>query len=161
MPVLTLHNVSLTFFGHPVLDNASWTIKSGDRIALVGRNGAGKSTLLNVLQGKIEPDAGQVHRRQGLRIAGLAQDVPLHVEQTVYQIMVSGLGEVGQVLYLLRTLSATEDHAAWVSAEQRLDELNAWDVGARIESLSVGLGLNVDSNMHSIKHCKNCPKYPN
>ena len=150
MPILTLNNVSLTFFGHPVLDNASWTIKSRDRIALVGRNGAGKSTLLNILQGKIEPDVGQVHRRQGLRIASLAQDVPVHVDQTVYQIMVSGLGETGQVLYSLHTLSATEDHSAWVQAQQRLDELHAWDVGARLEALSVGLGLNVNASMQSL-----------
>ena len=150
MPVLTLNLVSLTFFGHPVLDNASWTIKSRDRIALVGRNGAGKSTLLNVLQGTIEPDSGQVHRRQGLRVAGLSQNVPSMIDQTVYQVMVNDLGEIGKVLSDLRRLSEDTEHSAWIQAQQRLDELHAWDVGARIEAMSKGLGLDIDASMESL-----------
>jgi homopolymeric O-antigen transport system ATP-binding protein len=42
------------------LDDVSFTLRSGDRLGLIGHNGAGKSTLLKVLAGVYTPDAGSV-----------------------------------------------------------------------------------------------------
>ncbi|MER7334010.1 MULTISPECIES: ribosomal protection-like ABC-F family protein [unclassified Micromonospora] len=57
-------------------DGADLTIRGPERIALTGPNGAGKSTLLRLLQGDLEPDAGQVHRADG-RVAYLSQRLDL------------------------------------------------------------------------------------
>ncbi|MFI2238183.1 ribosomal protection-like ABC-F family protein [Streptomyces chrestomyceticus] len=48
------------------------TIRGPERIALTGPNGAGKTTLLRLLQGGLEPDAGQIKRADS-RIAYLSQ----------------------------------------------------------------------------------------
>lgn len=42
------------------LNNISFTLRDGDRLALVGHNGAGKTTLLRVLAGVFEPTIGAV-----------------------------------------------------------------------------------------------------
>jgi ABC-2 type transport system ATP-binding protein len=42
------------------LRNITFSLRQGDRLALIGHNGAGKSTLLRVLSGIYEPNAGQV-----------------------------------------------------------------------------------------------------
>jgi ABC-type polysaccharide/polyol phosphate transport system ATPase subunit len=42
------------------LENLSFTLEDGDRIALIGHNGSGKSTLLRVMAGIYEPVAGRV-----------------------------------------------------------------------------------------------------
>lgn len=42
------------------LKDISFTLKSGDRLGLIGRNGAGKSTLLKVLAGIYSPSAGKL-----------------------------------------------------------------------------------------------------
>jgi ABC-type polysaccharide/polyol phosphate transport system ATPase subunit len=42
------------------LDDVSITLKSGDRLGLIGHNGAGKSTLLKVMAGVYEPTSGRV-----------------------------------------------------------------------------------------------------
>lgn len=42
------------------LRNISFEMKSGDRLALIGRNGSGKTSLLQVLAGIISPDSGRV-----------------------------------------------------------------------------------------------------
>ncbi|HEU4755256.1 MAG TPA: ATP-binding cassette domain-containing protein [Agromyces sp.] len=45
------------------------------RLLVTGANGAGKSTLLALLAGRLAPDRGVVHRRRGLRVGLLEQDV--------------------------------------------------------------------------------------
>jgi ATPase subunit of ABC transporter with duplicated ATPase domains len=39
----------------------SFTLRSGDRLAITGPNGSGKSTLLQLLQGKLTPTTGQLY----------------------------------------------------------------------------------------------------
>lgn len=51
------------------LDNISFTLRSADRLGIVGSNGAGKSTLIETLIGTYEPTRGRVLRIG--RVAGL------------------------------------------------------------------------------------------
>ncbi len=44
----------------PLLRNLSLTIQQGDRLVLLGANGCGKSTLLKLLNGLLEPSAGEI-----------------------------------------------------------------------------------------------------
>lgn len=44
----------------PALDNVSFTMREGERLALVGLNGSGKSTLLRTIAGIYEPDSGNI-----------------------------------------------------------------------------------------------------
>jgi ATPase subunit of ABC transporter with duplicated ATPase domains len=52
----------------------SLTVRSGDRLGVVGRNGSGKSTLLRILAGAAEPEEGVVRRGRGVRIGYLDQE---------------------------------------------------------------------------------------
>ena len=47
---------------HRVLDNVSFTMNRGEKLALVGRNGAGKSTLIRLISGVEEPTIGTIDR---------------------------------------------------------------------------------------------------
>jgi ATPase subunit of ABC transporter with duplicated ATPase domains len=71
-----------------VLDDVTVGVAEGDRIGIVGRNGDGKSTLMKVLTGRIEPDAGRVTRRGGLRVGMLAQDDDLPADGTIRGVVV-------------------------------------------------------------------------
>ncbi len=44
----------------PALKNASFVIKPGEHVAIIGRIGSGKSTIQKLLLGLYEPDAGQI-----------------------------------------------------------------------------------------------------
>jgi molybdate transport system ATP-binding protein len=51
-PILVdLKNVSIAYWGKPVLKNVNWTIREGDHWLLLGPNGSGKTTLLSLLTG--------------------------------------------------------------------------------------------------------------
>src|SRR6201997_3483751 len=57
-----------------VLEDISFTIERGDRIALVGANGAGKSTLIRLLSGQEEPTSGVVRLGHNALVDFFAQD---------------------------------------------------------------------------------------
>jgi ABC transport system ATP-binding/permease protein len=90
-PLLTLDRVSIAYGHLPLLDNASLQIEAGERIAVIGRNGAGKSTLMRLIEGSLPPDAGQVWRQKGVRVARLEQDVPLSTNRPVFDVVHEGL----------------------------------------------------------------------
>ncbi len=56
-----------------VLDQASFVVHEGEKVALVGPNGAGKTTLLRMLAGEVTPDLGEFERRADLRVGYLPQ----------------------------------------------------------------------------------------
>ena len=94
MPLLRLDNASLHYGNLALLDGVSFSVTKGSRIGLLGRNGAGKTTLLKVLAGEIMPDSGECWLRPGTRIAWLQQVLPDADEQTVYDVVASGLAEI-------------------------------------------------------------------
>lgn len=59
---IELKEVSFTYPNEekPTLQNISFSIKKGERVALVGRNGSGKSTILKLLHGMYKPSSGTV-----------------------------------------------------------------------------------------------------
>ncbi|HEY52351.1 MAG TPA: metal ABC transporter ATP-binding protein [Caldilineae bacterium] len=60
-PSLVVEHVSMRFNGVTALDDISFEVNTGERIAVVGPNGAGKSTLFNVISGALRPSSGQIH----------------------------------------------------------------------------------------------------
>lgn len=56
--ILTVENISKTIDGRKVLDNVSFIVNKGDKIAFVGSDGLPKSTLFKILMGELEADSG-------------------------------------------------------------------------------------------------------
>lgn len=57
--LLTVENISKTIDGQKVLDNVSFTVTKGDKIAFVGPDGLAKTTLFKILMGEMEADSGE------------------------------------------------------------------------------------------------------
>lgn len=47
-------------FENPVLENMSFKLKKGEKLAIVGDSGIGKTTVFNLILGIIKPDSGEV-----------------------------------------------------------------------------------------------------
>lgn len=58
--VLEVSGVSFAYAEKPVLQNISFTIRKGEKVAFVGKNGAGKSTMAKLLCGIIRPREGTI-----------------------------------------------------------------------------------------------------
>ena len=57
---LTIDNINKKFSKKIVLNNVSFTVSSGEIVALIGRNGSGKTTLLKILSGIYSQDSGEI-----------------------------------------------------------------------------------------------------
>jgi ATPase subunit of ABC transporter with duplicated ATPase domains len=56
--ILEVEGLTKTIEGETVLDNLSFQVNSGDKIAFVGPNNLAKTALFDILSGKMAPDAG-------------------------------------------------------------------------------------------------------
>ena len=71
--VLNVEGVCKSFGEHKVLDNVSFKIERGERVALVGVNGAGKSTLTKIIAGELQKDSGIVETGLNVEMSYFAQ----------------------------------------------------------------------------------------
>src|SRR3989344_1221642 len=65
-------------YGHnrPVLSEASFSVRRGAKITLMGQNGAGKSTIFGIIIGKLKPDRGSFSVAPDMTIATARQVIP-------------------------------------------------------------------------------------
>ena len=137
--------------GRTTLESASFMVRPGDKVGLVGRNGAGKTSLLKVLAGDSEPAAGRarVHGRLGF----LSQD-PRALRQLTdvtglsHVLSGRGLDEAAErVERLRRALEADPTERAiarYSRAEESFAALGGYAAESEVRQLVAGLGLSED-----------------
>ncbi|GMR05885.1 MAG: ATP-binding cassette domain-containing protein [Gammaproteobacteria bacterium] len=154
MSLVTLRDITLGF-GHPsLMENINLRIEEGERIALLGRNGCGKSTLLKLLTEEILPDSGEIQFRTGLVVARMSQEVASNISGTNYEVIASGLGEIGKHINDYHLFSRQLDDTARMDrmhqAQEKIDSANAWHYIQHIEIVLSKLLLNGDEDFRSL-----------
>ena len=145
--LLRLDNVSLAYGHLPLLAHVDFQIEPGERVCLVGRNGAGKSTLFRVITGAAPPDEGEIWRQETLGIGHLEQEVPADTEETVFEVVAGGLGELGALLseYHHATHQAgvaePSSLARLAELQARIESRDGWNIGRKVETVLTRLGL--------------------
>ncbi len=150
MSLLSLTNVSLAYGHHPLLQHVDFQIDKGERVCLVGKNGTGKSTLFRIISQQAEPDEGEIWRKGGLRVAYLEQDVPTDSNQTIYEVVASGLGEMGQLLTDYHNAIHHTDEVSLevLSALQHQIEVHdGWNLNQKVDTILTRLDLNPDQRL--------------
>ena len=73
--VLKVRGITKSYGERIILQNVTFNVRNGERVAILGDNGAGKTTLLKILLGEETADEGTVKKGVGLRPAYLPQTV--------------------------------------------------------------------------------------
>ena len=137
--MLSARALSFSHDNRLLLDEVSFAIEEGERVALVGHNGEGKSTLFRLLCGDLKPDGGSVHIERNADIGVLRQEPPLSPERSALDVVRSGLGPL---------LAKIAEHAALCErpdADTLGEEIG--QLGAEIEALG---GFDVEHRVQSV-----------
>ncbi|MBQ8374236.1 MAG: ABC-F family ATP-binding cassette domain-containing protein [Clostridia bacterium] len=117
------------YAGETLLENIEFTLNEGDRVGLIGANGEGKTTLIKLILGELEPDSGEVFRKNGARIGYLAQNGGYTSNNTVIEEMREIFAEDQRLIANLR-----EVETAIAAQAEESDEYRR--LAARYESLN-------------------------
>ena len=86
MDVLTVEHLSKSFPSLPLFSDLNFSIKRGERVAIIGNNGTGKTTILKILNELVPADAGVFHLGSKVHIGYYDQEHHvLHMEKTIFQ----------------------------------------------------------------------------
>jgi ATP-binding cassette subfamily F protein uup len=155
--LISLRNITLAFGGPPLFDGINLQIEPGDRLCLMGRNGSGKSTLLKLIDGELTPETGEIQRQQGLKVAQVAQDVPLGLTGTVFDVVASGMGNAADLLaeyhHVSHELSIDGSQALLGRLEElqhQLEESDGWSLHQEVERVLKRLELDQGAEFTSL-----------
>jgi ABC-type Mn2+/Zn2+ transport system ATPase subunit len=74
-PILEVRGLTVGYNHQPALEDISFEIRAGERVAIIGPNGAGKSTLIKTVMGLLQPQRGTITTADGDNLLGY---VPQH-----------------------------------------------------------------------------------
>jgi ABC transport system ATP-binding/permease protein len=151
MELIRISQGELAFGEDSILDKAELTIKTGERVCLVGKNGAGKSSLMKVLMGKQTLDDGTMLISNNVKLAMLEQDPPESCSMTVFDYVAQGVEENAElikqyhaIIHLIGEDPSEENLNKLANVQQQLDQANAWQDEQRIEKVLTTLALDAD-----------------
>ncbi|MFF7459215.1 ribosomal protection-like ABC-F family protein [Kitasatospora sp. NPDC008115] len=144
---LSVKDVTKSYGTRVVLDQVCFTVRPGEKAAVVGENGAGKSTLLRLLAGVEAADGGEVTVVSPGGVGHLAQTLGLGADRTVGDAVDHALAELRE---MERGLRAAEESLGGASEEElaaygelliAYEERGGYEADARVEAAMHGLGL--------------------
>lgn len=72
--LLTVDKLSKSIDGVKILDNVTFTLRPGEKTALVSRNDLATTTLMQILAGELTPDSGEIKWGQTVEMSALMKD---------------------------------------------------------------------------------------
>lgn len=90
--MVSVENISKSYGGYILFDDAGFKINPKERVGLVGRNGHGKTTLLRLIKREELPDSGNIIMPKSYRVGCVEQHIEF-TEDTVLKEGMKGLLE--------------------------------------------------------------------
>ncbi|MEV6236956.1 ribosomal protection-like ABC-F family protein [Lentzea sp. NPDC051838] len=138
---LTLRSVSKSFAHRRVLDAVSLTVRSGEKLGVVGENGSGKSTLLRLIAGVESPDDGTVTVVAEGGVGHLGQVLALPSSATVGDAVDAALVEIRLLEQQIAAAAESQDLAAYGELLTAFELRDGYSADARVEAAMSALGI--------------------
>ncbi len=84
MPVLSVHNLTMTYIEHNLFTNVSFNIEPRDKVGFIGANGVGKTTIFRIINGEVSPTSGSVSVSKDTRVGYMQQHACTHPHRSIY-----------------------------------------------------------------------------
>ena len=146
---ISVKNLTKFFvIGENLLEDLSFEIQEGERVAILGRNGCGKTTLFNILTGQMDYDEGEVFVNPNKRL-GLISQIPKYPAGfTVEQVLRSAFAELARIREHMQLLEAQMALGATKEQLDRYDMLSnqfqsggGYAMDVEVDKICNGLGI--------------------
>jgi len=144
--LITAANITMQFGSKPLFENISVKFGHGNRYGLIGANGSGKSTLMKILDGSLQPTAGNISLSPNERIGVLNQNQFAFENHTAINTVIMGHTELWSVkqererIYSLPEMSEI-DGMKVADLEIRFAELDGYSAESRAGEILIGAGI--------------------
>ena len=140
--------------GENLLEDLSFEIQEGERVAILGRNGCGKTTLFNILTGQMEFDSGEVfvnpHKRMGL----ISQIPVFPLQYTVEDVLRSAYQSLTKTREKMTALEQQMTNGATDEQLREYDTLvnrfqagGGYDMDVEVDKICNGLGITPEQRI--------------
>jgi branched-chain amino acid transport system ATP-binding protein len=150
MALLEARELTARFGALAAVDNVTFSVERGERLAIIGPNGAGKTTLFNVLTGQLKPSSGNVlfkgqditnssaFARAHLGMGRSFQITSLFADETVLINAMIAVQGTKRKRYGMRSFF-TKDRELRADAQKLLESADMWELREEIvKSLAYG-----------------------
>ena len=146
---ISVKNVKKFFvIGENLLEDLSFDIQEGERVAILGRNGCGKTTLFKILTGEMDYDGGEVYVNPNKKLGLISQIPRFPAGYTVEDVLRSAFTELTSAK---RKMEALEQAMAQGATAEQLREYDAlvnrfqsgggYDRDVDVDKVCNGLGI--------------------
>ena len=140
---ISVKNVNKFFvIGENLLEDLSFDIQEGERVAILGRNGCGKTTLFKILTGEMDYDGGEVYVNPNKKLGLISQIPHFPAGYTVEDVLRSAFTELTSAKRKMEALEQAMTQGA--TAEQ----LREYD--ALVNRFQSGGGYEMDVDVYKI-----------
>lgn len=105
MILLQINKLEKSYDGEVIFSDVDFEVKTGERIAIVGRNGAGKTTLMKIIAGVESYDEGNISKGKQVTMGYLTQQMTLDSNDTVMNEMKKTFKDVINIEDKMKTLT--------------------------------------------------------
>lgn len=152
MPVLSVHNLSMSFAEQELFRDVTFEIEKGDKVGFIGANGVGKTTLFRIINGELEPDGGNVFTSADTTVGYMQQHACTHPERSVYDELVSGFSdliemeqEIDNLNHLVGVSPTSENIEKQTALIEKFEALGGLTYKSRTRSALIGFGFAEES----------------
>ncbi len=89
MPVLSVHNLTMTYIERNLFTDVSFNIEERDKVGFIGANGVGKTTIFRIINSEVSPTAGSVSISKDTKVGYMQQHACTHPQRGIYDEVLS------------------------------------------------------------------------
>ena len=149
---IQVKNVTKFFtIGENLLENLSFEIQEGERVAILGRNGCGKTTLFNILTGQMDYDDGEVYVNPNKKLGLISQIPNFPTGYTVEDVLRSAFALLMRFKQKMELLECEMAKGATQEQLQQYDDLSnrfqsggGYDMEVEVDKICNGLGITAE-----------------
>ena len=151
MSIFNAENITHSFGGRQILEDASFRLLKGEHIGLIGANGEGKSTFLKIITGELQPDSGTVEWCRHITYGYLDQYSSLEKGKTIMDVLRDAFShlshlEAEMISIYDKMADATDEEITKMmedvgEMQEILDSSGYYTIDTKISEYANGLGL--------------------